>query len=116
MLFNSAIDKHTFMEIGKEYVFSDGSIRPARTQDQFHRHPYQINMDDKGGTIKLIDSADKPQPDSSQYKTQMREESSGVGEGDSDQVVPCPSFNFASIKDVALMPSNSKIDFIGILL
>ena len=54
-LFNTAVERASILEQGKEYLFSDGQIKPARTQDNFHRHPFQINMDDKSGKIESPD-------------------------------------------------------------
>ncbi len=47
------MDKFDFLQIKKEYIFSEGSIKPARFRDQI-KHQYQINMDDKCGKIEPV--------------------------------------------------------------
>ena len=52
-LFNNAVDKFDFIQLKKEYIFSEGSIKQARFKDNL-KHPYQINMDDKCGRIEPL--------------------------------------------------------------
>lgn len=78
-LFNSAVERATIMELGQEYLFSEGLIKPARTQDQFHRHPYQINMDDKGGRVESMDGASV-----AAHPSKQKREESSVDERESD--------------------------------
>ena len=55
-LFNSAVERFDFLEQNTEYLFSKGHIKKVyEKSENAQKHPYQINMDDKGGMIEILD-------------------------------------------------------------
>jgi hypothetical protein len=58
-LFNTAVDRFSFIQTGEEYLFSDGTIKKIRQEYESHGqtgNPYQINIDDKNGKIERLDT------------------------------------------------------------
>lgn len=102
-MFNTAIDKFNFVTKGLEYWFEAGNIKKAHADyGQFQtKHPYQINIDDKGGKIVPVNPI---LPD--QHRESHEGESSSKQEGDKDyDQVPTPSFFFSSIREIAEVPT-----------
>lgn len=87
--FNSAAEQYyPIIEFGKVYLISKGSIKPANKKYNVLNHEYEMTLD-SGSMVEPCED---------------------------DSKIPGVAFNFRQISDIELLPSETILDVIGVII
>ncbi|KAG9457369.1 hypothetical protein H6P81_001877 [Aristolochia fimbriata] len=88
--FNSVVDRfHSFVEVGKVYIISKGSLKPAQKNFNHLNHEWEILLDSTS-TVELFP--------------------------DEDDTIPRQQFFFKTISEIETMENNAIVDVIGVVI